>query len=440
MMRPPVAFPIREAHAHVASLGQTLAMPDLSSCLSVGECLELVRRESARLGEREPSWLRLHGARIEAWSDRRWPTRHELDAAAGARPCVMLSFDLHSGVANSAAMAGAGVRSQADAPAGGTVGLDRLGAPSGLLLEGAFWKVWSAAPEPGPVVRRRHVAAALRVLADLGYVEVHDLLSQAWLGPMLAEMDCAGELPLRVRLYPPLSEFEAAVAGSAGWERPRVVLSGAKVFHDGTLNSRSAWVLEPYRDPLPGEPNGRRLLTSHELDQAIERTRAAGLGLAVHAIGDAAVRAALDAWERHRVRRVRAGAFEESPGALRIEHAELIDGADVPRFAGLGVVCSAQPCHLLADVEALRRALPHRLDRVLPLRELIDSGCRPGELLWFGSDAPVVRADPGDSIRAATARRREGAACADAIAPEQSISEGEAWSCFRCAREVNNRA
>jgi predicted amidohydrolase YtcJ len=94
-------------------------------------------------------------------------------------------------------------------------------------------------------------------------------------------------------------------------------------------------------------------------------------------------------------------------------------------------VASVQPCHLLADVEALRRHLPHRLERVLPLRELIDSGCRPGELLWFGSDVPIVRPDPADSIRAAVRRSRDGDEVA--IAPEQAITDAEAWAAFRAA-------
>ena len=94
-----------------------------------------------------------------------------------------------------------------------------------------------------------------------------------------------------------------------------------------------------------------------------------------------------------------------------------------------------QPCHLLADIPVLTRELPHRLDRVLPLRELIDAGCTPAGtdgsgLLWFGSDVPIVRADPGDSIQAAVRRRSEGMDESEAIGWEQRIGEGEAWECF----------
>src|SRR6185369_16430231 len=103
--------------------------------------------------------------------------------------------------------------------------------------------------------------------------------------------------------------------------------------------------------------------------------------------------------------------------------------------AALNVVCSAQPCHLLADIDVLTRQLPDRLDRVLPLRDLIDSGCTPARpdgtgLLWFGSDVPIVRADPGDSMHAAVHRRREQMEENEAIAPNQRITEPEAWACF----------
>ena len=128
----------------------------------------------------------------------------------------------------------------------------------------------------------------------------------------------------------------------------------------------------------------------------------------------------LDAIERNR----------PSTLGFRVEHAEIIDEADVPRFAALGVVCSVQPCHLLYDIEALRRYLPDRVDRVMPMRELVESGCEPGVLLWFGSDVPIVRPHPEDSIRAAVHRRRVGMAADDAIGLRQAIDEADAWAAF----------
>lgn len=422
-----------EAHAHLAALGQSLELPDLAACRSVAECLDRVRREVARrAGPDGPAWVRFLGARPEGWREARWPTLAELDAAAPATPCVLLSFDFHAAVANSAAMAGAGLRPGVPVGDNGIVAADPRGEPTGLLLEDAARAAWNAAPEPTLDQRERHLATALDRLAALGFVEVHDLLSQPWLGPLLARLERRAGLPIGVHLYPPLAEVEAAAAGRAAWESRRVRLAGAKVFADGTINSRTALVLADYADPLPGFPRGRAMLAGAELDHALALTRSMGLGLAVHAIGDGAVRMVLDAVERARSSAGQARRNGRGPDApIRIEHAELIDPADVPRFARLGVVASVQPCHLLADVEALRRYLPHRLDRVLPLRDLIDAGCRPGDGLRFGSDAPIVRPDPADSIRAAVHRRREGAPESEAIAPAQRITEAEAWAAFR---------
>ena len=203
-------------------------------------------------------------------------------------------------------------------------------------------------------------------------------------------------------------------------------MAGAKMFADGTLNSRTALMLEPYAEPLAGLERGKVISTAEQIREGRERTLALGLGLAVHAIGDAAVRAVLDVEESVQ----RHGPKTGRGTPLRIEHCELIDRADVGRFPELGVVASVQPCHLLADIEVLRRQLADRLDRVLPLRELIDAGCEPGVGLIFGSDTPIVRPEPGVSIQAAVNRRREGMSAGEAIEPAQAISEAEAWACF----------
>lgn len=431
---------MREAHAHVAAYGQSLVMPHLQGCASVEECLDVVRRQAAIAStEGRPSaWVRVHGARVESWAVPRWPTLAELDAAAGARPCVVMSFDHHAAAANSAAMKAAGLKPGQAVPPSGLVEVDqRTGAPTGHLVEHAAYRAWESAPEPTAEERREHVRSALAALASLGFRSVHDLHSQDWLGPTLAELERAGRLPVEsVRLYPPIKRLEAVHAGRAGWESARVRLAGGKVFADGTLNSRTALMLSPYREGLEGSPLGRAMVTPRDLDGAIRLCESLGLHLAAHAIGDGAVRMVLDALERSATTR-------EPGGRHRIEHAEIIDEADIPRFASVagGVVCSVQPCHLLADVEVLTRQLPHRLGRVMPLRDLIDAGCTPGggggsgggedgSLLWFGSDVPIVRPEPTDSVQAATERRRFGRPRSEAIAWAQRVTVAEARAAF----------
>jgi predicted amidohydrolase YtcJ len=424
---------LREAHAHIAAHGREMSQLNLSGFTSRNECLERIAAEVSRLeAARESGWLLASGVRVEAWADSQggaaWPSLRELDRACPKRPCMISSFDHHACVVNSAAMAAAGFgRASAD-PEGGRIVRDASGEPTGLLLEAAFGAMRRAVPTPTPDQLRRIVKAAVDDLAGHGFIEVHDLLSEPWLGPILADLDAAGELPVSVWLYPLLKDVGPVAAGRGAWETQRVRLAGAKIFADGTLNSRTAWMLEPYSDPLPGLEHGQPMQTPRQLADAMALTGDLGLGLAVHAIGDAAVRAVLDAWQGQ-PHREPVGSFP----ALRIEHAEIVDEADVPRFAELGVVCSVQPCHLLYDIEALSRGLPHRLDRVLPLRDLIRAGCRTGELMWFGSDTPIVRPHPEDSIQAAVKRKRAG--MMTSIAPEQALTESEAWAAFCPSRE-----
>lgn len=418
---------LREAHAHIAQHGRSMGMEQFEGCCDARECLERVARAAGRLrfqGAPLGRWLLGGGLRTEAWPDPVWPTAAQLDAATGPRPACIWSFDYHALVVNTAAMGALGLDSGAPDPEGGRVVRNGAGEPTGVMLEAAAKRVWGAIPEPAGAERRAQIVSGLRDLGGHGFTEIHDLLSQVWLGPELAALDDAGALGASVWVYPRLEDLQEVARSAASWQRERVRLAGAKVFADGTLNSRTAWMLGPFADPLPGLPCGQAMVTVESLRAAMSRVRALGLGLAVHAIGDAAVRAVLDAYEAE------GGAWETAPGVppLRIEHAEIIDAADVPRFAELGVVCSVQPCHLLYDIEALQRGLPHRLDRVLPLRELIDSGLEPGEGLWFGSDVPIVRPHPGDSILAAVRRGREDGAVR--IAPSQAISEAEAWRCF----------
>lgn len=412
---------LREAHAHLQMHGEAMHAVGLQDCASAEEMLaRLAARadESVRAGK--AGWIVGVGARPEGWSDPAWPSLAKMDEACRGRAGIAWCFDTHGLMASSGALEAAGIGRGTPSPEGGVVLRDRDGAATGVVLESAAKLVAGAMPAPGAEQRREWIRSALADLKMHGFVEVHDLKAPPTLGEDLAILADRGELEMDVRLYFLLDDLEAALDGAALWERDQVRLGGAKLFADGTLNSRTAWMLEPFVDGLPGHERGTALVTPGDLDEAVQVCDELGVPLAAHAIGDAAVRAVLDAIERNR----------PSTLGFRVEHAEVIDEADVPRFAALGVVASVQPCHLLYDIEALRRFLPHRLDRVMPIRELIQAGCEPGDLLWFGSDVPIVRANPEDSVRAATERRREGMKEAEAIGIEQRISEEEAWGAF----------
>ncbi|MEL7472655.1 MAG: amidohydrolase family protein [Planctomycetota bacterium] len=406
---------LREAHAHLAMLGRSLTMIDLCGCASAAELLEAfaVRRQAGGA-------LQGHGARPEAWTTPQWPSRAEFDDATGDEPACAWCFDHHALLANSAALRRVDLLERG--PDDGFVGRDAEGWPTGVLREGAAEYVWNGMPKPTGEERREQLLEAMRALG--AFHEIHDLKAEAWLPPVLSALKDAGPGEQRFVLWPLVEDLDELIATMPFWRSDRVRLGGGKIFVDGTLNSRTAWMLHPYADGRPQHPTGMELLTARGIESAIRRCDKRGLPLAAHAIGDAAVRSVLDALER----------VQPKTRGWRIEHAELIDEADVPRIARLademGLIISQQPCHLLTDIEVLRRAVPDRLPRVLPLRELIDAGLVPGGSLIFGSDVPIVRANPEDSILAATRRRREDMPDTDAITPEQAITETEAWSAF----------
>lgn len=415
----------RDAHLHLFAHGEQASCVRLHDCTSVEECLD---RLAARASETSPDgWVKAALARPAAWRERRFPTRTEIDSAVGGRPAIVRSFDLHAAAASSEALCLAGIDRATPDPPGGLIERDAHGEPTGTLLESAAALVRGALPDPSNEERVETIRLALRDLRARGFVEVHDMLAQPWLGHALARLIDEGEeaaCAMRIALYVPLDQLEGAWAASSAWERPGLWLGGGKVFLDGTLNSRTAWLLSDYAEPAPGMPRGASLFTDDALAAAIRRADDRGYPLAMHAIGDGAVRQALDALERARPR---------SPG-WRIEHCQFVHEEDAPRFGRLGVIASVQPCHLLTDVEALERFTPGLLGRAFPLREIAEGVTSAGrglaDLVWFGSDTPVVEPRVEDNVQAASARRRRSDAQQRAIGPAQALTEAEALACM----------
>ncbi len=426
---------LRDAHLHLAEHGRTLSEVDCSAVRSVGECLEAVAaRAEATIGH---GWVVGRGLRVEALAERRPPTARELHDASGGRAVVVNSFDLHAMAVSSLAMTLGGIERDTPDPPGGLIDRGAGGEPSGWLLEAACRGVRSAMPPVTGQEIREHILTAQRDLLGLGYVEVHELHAKPAMIRELLALDRAGRLELRVWCYATPEHIEGvqALFDEAGRDRRmtatgRVTLDGLKLFTDGTLNARTAWMLEPLADPIPDHPTGTPMMTCDEIKREMQWAFERGYQVAAHAIGDGAVRAMLDVYES-------LGApSPRGRTALRIEHAEFIDEADLHRFAQMGVVASLQPCHLLVDIEAIHRLLPHRASRAFVLRDLIDSasasGRDPRQLVWLGSDTPVVSPDPEDNRLASVQRRRVGMGAHEAIAPEQAISEGE-WMSLQAA-------
>jgi predicted amidohydrolase YtcJ len=366
-----------DSHVHFPtwSLGRRDLV--LDGVASLAEALELVRGYPG-----DGPWIRGQGWRDAGWEAR--PTKEALDAVTGRRPAALWAKDLHSLWLNSAALALAG--GDLDV-AGGVVERDEEGEPTGVLREEAAWRFRERFPSVPEDEWIEVTRAGVKVAHSRGVTAVHD--KDGWLGApeifqRLKERD---GLTLRVWQslpYAKLPELESlGLRARLGDDFLR--LGYLKVFMDGTLGSRTAWLLDG---------SGVRITSGGELADIVARAARAGWPVAVHAIGDGANREALDAFastqHEWRARGLRP----------RIEHAQCLAPEDLPRFAELGVACSVQFSHAPSDRDLAERFWPDRLDGAYAYRSLLESGA----VLANGSDAPIEELDPLAGIRAAVTR------------------------------------
>ena len=343
------------------------------------------------------AWLVAHG-----WSEMNWPGGTMPDrswlAAAGDRPVVCYRMDHHAVLVNDAVLAACDLdRAAAAIGDRGRVVRDALGAPTGLLVEAAAWEIIN------PIVPRPPVEAARTALLDtqsmlhgLGVTSVGAMVYARELRDVLEP--CRDQLTLRCRITLldrawPMSFDE----GRSFRNDERLAVIGYKAFLDGTLGSRTARMLAPYADAPETHGLWLELAADGTLTEWAEGVARAGLSPSMHAIGDAAVRRALDVVEH-----LAARGYDVAP---RVEHAQHVDPADVPRFRN--VIASMQPLHRADDgCFAEARLGAERLAGCFALRDLLAAGAQ----LAFGSDWPVVSCDPIRGIAAAVGgRTREGA-------------------------------
>ncbi len=381
-----------DAHGHVMGLGFQLMLLDLSNTNSLAEAQAAIRKYAA--DNPEMPWIIGSGWNQEKWGLGRFPTAADLDAAVPNRPVWLERIDGHAGWANSAAMAAAKITPASKAPEGGRIEMEG-GKPSGVFVDAAMSLIDSAKPKPLARDLDRALYLAQQKLLEQGITAIADM------GTSIADWQAyrrAGDkkqLAVRILSYGGDIDNMALIAGSepTPWlydDRLRMV--GVKLYLDGALGSRGAWLKAPYSD-APGQ-KGLPLLTPAQLRNKMVRASMDKFQVAIHAIGDAANAEALAAI---------ADLTADLPGERRwrIEHAQVIDPLDIPKFAELKVIASMQPIHQTSDrVMAEARLGPDRLKGAYAWRSLQNAGAR----LAFGSDVPVESANPFPGIAAAISR------------------------------------
>jgi len=415
-----------DAHAHLMSLAKTRLELRVAHLASEQAAADAVARtaSTARSGE----WITGRGWDQTSWPGQAFPTRATLDRAAPAHPVALVRVDGHAIWANAAALRAAGIDRHTADPAGGRVVRDAAGEPTGLLVDAAQDLVRAVIPPPAPERFEQAVADAIAECLAKGLTGCHEM------GVDLATLTAYRRLVERNAF--PFRNY-VAVSGKKAWaeyrERGRETIGDARVrvgalklWLDGALGSRGAAMHSPYCDDPAN--TGLVLIEQDELIRLVDEAKAAGFQTCVHAIGDRANTLALDAMEKVGVAGRR----------FRIEHAQVLAPADVPRFARLGIVPSMQATHCTSDMRwAAERLGPERVHGAYAWRSVLDTGT----IIANGSDFPVEDPNPFHGLHAAVTRRPL-AGDAPAWEPEQRMTRLEAvssftrWNAWACGAEA----
>ena len=409
-----------DTHAHFLDGGFRLSAVQLRDAATAEDLAQRLRDYAAR---REPGAWILGGD----WDHELWggalPDRAWIDAATPDHPVWVTRLDWHMALANTRALELAGLSEDVRSPDGGEVVRDATGRLTGVFKDAAMTLVSRFVPQPTAAERDAALRAAMAHAASLGVTGVHDMGSWDDL-ETYRRAKSAGDLTLRVYAFVPLSTVDrlAARVEREGRGDDWLRIGGLKGFVDGSLGSGTALFSEPYTDE-PGN-RGLRVTPMAELRRWMTRADEADLQVAIHAIGDQAVRELLDAY----------GDLESAHGPrdrrYRVEHAQHLDAGDIDRFAKLRIVAAMQPYHAFDDGRwAERRIGADRARLAYAFRSLIDAGAT----VAFGSDWTVAPLDPLTGVYAAVTRHTLDGAHPEGWIPEQKISIEQAMRAYTAA-------
>ena len=390
-----------DAHGHVLNLGFAALQLDLTGTASLAE----LKRRLKDYAQANPHarWIIGRGWNQELWAVKAFPTAGDLDEVVRDRPVVLTRIDGHALVANSAAMRAAGVTPMASAPEGGRI-------ENGLFVDTAMPLIEDRIPAPAAAEYDAALAKAQEQMLSVGLTGAADMGTSPADWAAMNRAAQAGALHVRIISYAGGLEAMRAINGGrpSDWlHGGRLRLTGVKLYADGALGSRGAWLKRPYAD----QPDtvGLRFLSDAELRQQAGTAAGAGFQLAIHAIGDAANEQAISLAE-HLNRTLSFGdcpirgtgpTTVDNDCRFRIEHVQIVDPADIPRLAKAGIIASMQPTHQTSDrLMAEKRLDPPRLDGAYAWQTLARSGAR----LAFGSDFPVESPNPFPGLAAAISR------------------------------------
>jgi predicted amidohydrolase YtcJ len=414
---------LHDAHGHFTGLGAFLQSMNLRGTTSYQQIVERIRERVAKA--RPGEWILGRAWDQNDWADTRFPTHDALSAVSPNNPVYLTRVDGHAGLANRAAMAMAGLTAATADPPGGRILRGAKNEPTGVLIDNAQGLVSSRIPSVTDRQLDEQILLADQEMRRLGVTTVHDAGTDARTVDAYTRLIDAGRL--KTRLYVmrrgSLATLQPFFAKGpvTDYARHHMAVRAIKIVADGALGSRGAAMLEPYDD----EPGSRGLLTTppEEIYAQTLAASKAGFQTAVHAIGDRANRIVLDTFER--VQR-------EVPGAralrMRVEHAQILDANEIPRFAALGVIASMQATHATSDMPWV----PARIGRArmeegaYVWRKILATGA----VIANGSDFPVEEPDPMRGLYAAITRQDAAGQPRDGWMADQRMTRQEALVSF----------
>jgi len=401
-----------DAHGHVMGLGYAALQLDLTGTRSLAELqARLKAYAAANPGD---GWILGRGWNQEMWGDKKFPTAADLDAVVSDRPVWLGRVDGHAGVANTAALSAAGITAATAAPSGGQI-------ENGLFVDAAMALVVGRIPPPTPAQDDAALAKAQQLMLANGLTAAADMGTDAAGWAAMNRAGKAGTLNARIMSYASGIPGMKAINGGRPSEwlyGDRLHVGGVKLYADGALGSRGAWLKAPYHDKP--ETRGLRFLTDAELGAQAQAAAAGGYQLAIHAIGDAANAQVISTFER----------LTKRYGAARrwrIEHLQIADPVDLKKLKAAGIIASMQPTHQTSDrTMAEARLGPARLKGAYAWRTIE----RYGVPLAFGSDFPIESPNPFPGLSAAVSRQDPNGQPPGGWRPEERVSFATALKGF----------
>jgi hypothetical protein len=397
-----------DAHTHIASAGQQHLTVDLDNIPSLAAMQDKIKAYAATLPAGQ--WILGGGWDHTKWASGKLPTRQDLDAVTVDHPAYLERTDGHIAIANTAALAAAGITAKTMAPAGGQIDLDpATHEPTGILRDAALPLLTSHIPKPDAATRRRALELSIADALSHGVTSVQDYSDwEDFL--VLEQMEHEGKLHVRVSEWltfnDPLDVLKAHRAAHS-LDDPLLHTGMLKGFMDGSLGSRTAALFAPYSDDPTN--SGLARYDQKMLDAMTTERAAAGFQIGFHAIGDKANSIVLDAYEKPVMQCELSKNTTETSYCgtrlrYRIEHAQVVSPGDFARFHDLGIIASMQPSHLLTDMAwAGQRLGPERVKYAYAWKSFLDHGVT----LAFGTDYPVESISPFRGLYSAITRMNE---------------------------------